>query len=218
MKKFVPFILILILSACGPSETTKKLQMTPAEPGAPEQAVKPVPPAPKAEAAPSAVPEPPVQSVPESAPPMNAGTPVTPSGLAYTTPSGWTPEPPRGMREVSFRMESAPEVECYVSVLKGAAGGMEMNLNRWRSQIGQPPLTGAEISTLPKAKLMGSEVPLLDLRGAYQGMEDQAKPGYALLGIMTEWNNRMVFVKMTGPEAQVAAQKDAFLALCESLK
>jgi hypothetical protein len=218
MKKLIPLILILVLPACGPGETTKKLQVTPAQNAAPAQAVKQAEPVPAPKVEPVPVPAPAQAAATDPVPPVEAGTLVTPSGIAYAPPSGWVAEPPQGMREVSFKIDAAPEAECYISVLKGAAGGVEMNLNRWRNQIGQTPLTEGEIAALPKAKVMGKDAPLLEAKGAYQGMEDKAKEGYALLGTMADWNGRMVFVKMTGPEAQVTAQKDAFLALCESLK
>ncbi len=92
-----------------------------------------------------------------------------------------------------------------------------MNLNRWLGQFGEPPMTEAQLAELPAVTMLETTAPLLEVRGDFAGMGAQPKPGQALLGVACLLDGQAVFVKMTGPESDVAAQKDNFIAFCESL-
>src|SRR5262249_40690514 len=56
------------------------------------------------------------------------------SGLQWQTPAGWTEKPAAAFREVNLLVAGDPRAECYLATLAGDAGGLESNLNRWRSQ------------------------------------------------------------------------------------
>ncbi len=138
--------------------------------------------------------------------------------LRWQTPDTWKEQPKRSMRVVSFAAGPNGEVECYVTVLAGSAGGFEANLNRWRQQMGQPELTPDEMAALPKVSILGGEGAMLEQKGAYTDMAGQKHEGQALLGALREVPGQVVFVKMTGPEAAVMAEKERFLAFCKSLQ
>lgn len=140
--------------------------------------------------------------------------------FTWTVPEGWTAEPTTPMRQANFKVGPAPEAECYLSVLKGTAGGIDMNLNRWRTQMGVegPPLTADEIAKLPKIKVAGRDAALLEAAGAYQGMSGAPQANSMLLGAMADVDGETAFVKMVGPEATVRANRDKFIAFCESLR
>lgn len=135
-------------------------------------------------------------------------------GYRWEAPEGWNQGPERSMRLVTYTVGGA---ECYVTLLGGQAGGMAMNINRWVGQIGKPALSEAEIESLPKIEVLGESVPLLDLTGAYGGMDGQATGGQGLLGVARIEDEGSLFVKMTGPESEVLAQKDNFIAFCQSI-
>jgi hypothetical protein len=158
---------------------------------------------------PPAMPPAPTATLPQEAPPVT-----------WVAPAGWVQIPPTAIRLVNFKVGPPPEAECYVSVLKGSGGGTELNINRWRGQMGleQEPLSTEAIATLPKIAVLGRETPLLEAAGAYRGMSDESKAGYLLLGTICEREKDSVFVKMVGPEAAVRAQRDNFIAFCQSLK
>lgn len=129
------------------------------------------------------------------------------SGLRCDAPEGWLRQPPRPMREITFDAQGA---ECYVAVLGGAAGGVEANVNRWRTQIGLPPMTGEEAAALPEIPMMGGVGALAEL----------ANPDSdeALLGAVCPRADHTVFVKLTGTPEQVARERGRFLAFCASLR
>jgi hypothetical protein len=107
-----------------------------------------------------------------------------------------------------------------VTVLKGAAGGVEMNINRWRGQMGleNEPLNAEAIAKLPKIDVAGREGPLVEIPGNYTSMSGKAEPEYLLLGTICDLGSETLFVKMVGPQATVQAQRESFIAFCKSLK
>jgi len=151
-----------------------------------------------------------------TAPPMEAPN----REYKWVVPEGWTEAPPTSMRIGNFRIGEDKQTECYVTVLKGTGGGTEMNINRWRGQMGVEgdALNAEAIGKLPKVSMLGKEVPVVEVPGAYQGMSGETKTGYMLLGSMCELGDESVFVKMIGPETVVRAEREKFIAFCGSLK
>lgn len=154
-------------------------------------------------------------------------TPEEPSQkpfLSHTTPPGWVEAPPHdasgmgGMRLIDMRFGKNQEGECYLSMMPGPAGGLTANINRWRTQMGQPPYTQEEIDKLPKKPFLRREAVYVDFGGNYKGVgAEQASKDYHLIGLLQEAPNFTLFVKMIGPEAEVAQNKEAFEKFCESI-
>jgi hypothetical protein len=136
--------------------------------------------------------------------------------LRWQTPAGWVEAGDNPMRVVTF--QAAPRTECYVSALPGDGGGLAGNLNRWRRQMGAEPMTPGELEALPTVDMLGEPVPLLDVSGTFTSMRGASSPGFRMLGAVRLLPGRSVFVKMTGPDGEVAAQREAFVALCASLR
>jgi len=159
----------------------------------------------------------PSSSVPSSVPPQVMASTVTAGGrITWSVPEGWQQEGPRPMREVSFQL--GPEAECYVTRLTGDAGGLRANLDRWCTQFGRDRLGAAEFAALPKATVLGIEVPVLELEGAFTGMEGSTQEGHGLLAIACIRASDSVFVKLTGPIEVVRAQRENFMAFVSSLQ
>jgi len=136
-------------------------------------------------------------------------------GFEYTTPDGWEERnPPGQMREVDFLVTRDPQIECYVSVVQG---GIAANVLRWRKQMELEPITPAAVAGLPKEEFLGQSAVLVDLEGTFVGMGRSApRPGSRMLGLLVEEPGRTVTLKMTGPAASVAEEREHFLALAKS--
>ena len=81
--------------------------------------------------------------------------PPRPTGqgaLKWALPKGWTETPGSGMRYATLTPPGAGKVEMSVVVLPGAAGGELANVNRWRGQIGLPPLDEAALGSRPEGR------------------------------------------------------------------
>ncbi|HPJ99647.1 MAG TPA: hypothetical protein PKW60_09200 [Candidatus Hydrogenedentes bacterium] len=137
--------------------------------------------------------------------------------FTWATPEGWHPAPDRPMRVVTFTAGPAQEAECYVTILGAGGGGTVANINRWREQMGQPPLEEAAVSALPVLEVLGKPSPWVEVRGAFTSASGEAMDDALLLGLVCPADAFSVFVKMTGPATVVEAQRDAFLAFCTSL-
>jgi len=141
-----------------------------------------------------------------SAPGASDGISSVKSAVKFSAPQGWTEVAPTPVRLVNFQA-GAPTVECYVTILAGDGGGPLDNVNRWRGQVGLPPVGSAEVSALPRVAMLGGEGLLIEALGAEK----------AILGTVSLLPGRAVFVKMIGPPELVAQEKTRFVAFCESL-
>jgi hypothetical protein len=144
------------------------------------------------------------------------------SGLAWQTPPGWRQAPERALRVATFHASpgdaAAEPVECYVAELAGSAGGVKANVDRWYTQMGAEPLSEAELEALETVRILGLDAPVVDVQGAYRGMGGETVPDARLLGAVVPLDGRTLFIKLIGPSAEVASERDAFLALCKSLR
>ncbi|NIA16299.1 MAG: hypothetical protein GWP08_19735 [Nitrospiraceae bacterium] len=133
--------------------------------------------------------------------------------LRWVAPETWRREPDRAMRNVTFTAGENGEVECFVSVLRTHAGGMEANINRWRKQMGREALGPEAIAALPRLDVLGQDAPML----AIAGVDGSSNSDWMLLGVVCELPDRGIFVKMLGPEAEVERERDRFVEFCQSL-
>ena len=157
----------------------------------------------------------------ETDPAAQAAVPATtgPSAFTFDTPPGWQQVASSQFRDPNFVIGPNGEIECYVSVLGGSGGGLLINANRWRGQMGRAEFSPEEFAALPRATVLGHEAVIVDFNGDFAGMgAEQAKPGYRLVGALIEAPDRAIFIKMTGPDAAVEAQKDNFALFAQSLR
>ncbi len=146
-----------------------------------------------------------------------AGLPAAPrptgeGALQWTLPAGWTEEQGGNMRYATLRPPGGGKVEASVVVLPGPAGGELANVNRWRNQLGLPPLDEASLAaargTVP-AKV--GPIALYDFTSAGE------KRTRTVAGFTTVAGNSW-FVKLTGDESLVDSSRPAFLELLGSLR
>ncbi|WP_395736791.1 hypothetical protein [Prosthecobacter sp.] len=142
--------------------------------------------------------------------------------LTWTLPAGWTESTtpdPMGMRVLDLRFGPNQEGECYISLMPGPAGGLEANVNRWRTQMGQKPYTAEEIANLPKKPFFNRDAAFVAFDGDFKGFgATEAKSGYSMLGLIHSADQATIFVKLTGPKALVEQNAAAFDAFCQSIK
>lgn len=158
--------------------------------------------------------------MPPGHPPMTPGaaTDGPPSRFQFEKPKGWVQQPPRRMRDVTFKPHPASKAEVYISVLGGMGGGMAANLNRWRQQMGKPALDDEGIAALPTAEVLGGKGTFITItEGDFSGDAGEQVDGAALLGFIVERPDDWVFVKMRGPAAEVLPEQENFVAFCRSL-
>lgn len=129
------------------------------------------------------------------------------AGLAWELPPGWKEHPPTQPRVGSFVVPSRPGLECSVTLLSGAGGGLAANVNRWRGQLGLTALGAAEFAALPTLSVLGHPARLVEVEN----------DGSGLLGVVCELGAETVFIKMTGPAGALREERENFIAFCRSL-
>lgn len=164
----------------------------------------------------------------QSAMPANAPSPSMPGGMApvapassVPTPPNWEPQPLSQMRQASFLVKGDKGAVADISFvsLGASAGNVLENVNRWLSQIGQPPIDEQKLNQIAQ-KLTTSigEVTVVDLVGLPNGA-DPNKDG-RIIAAMTTNGSSTLFFKIRGNAALTEAQKNEFVkwvaAVCNS--
>jgi len=149
--------------------------------------------------------------------PMAAEEPA--SGMAWTAPAGWVELPSTSMRSANFRPAGDEQAECYLTLLAGDGGGLAANINRWRTQLALPGMSAREIEELPHSPMFGRDAVLVDFVGTWKGMSgSESREQWRLVGLLLVEPGGSAFLKMTGPDAVVAAERDAFRMLAGSFR
>lgn len=133
--------------------------------------------------------------------------------LQWTLPKGWTESRSAGgMRYATLKPTAPGKVDVSVTVFPGAAGGELANVNRWRNQIGLPPVDEATLAKDRKLlKAPAGEVATFDYTS------DGKERTRLVAGIVSAGGNSW-FVKMVGDAGPVAASRAEFVRLLESLR
>lgn len=142
--------------------------------------------------------------------------------LTWTVPEGWsessTPDP-MGMRLIDLRFGPNQEGECYISLLPGPSGGLEANVNRWRTQMGLANYTADDFAKLPTKPFFNRDATFVSFDGDFKSFgAETAKTGYRMLGLIHSAEQATIFVKLTGPKALVEQNTAAFDQFCQSIK
>ncbi len=143
-------------------------------------------------------------------PPPDASTTGT---LQWKLPKGWTESRSAGgMRYATLKPGTPGKIEVSILVFPGAAGGELANVNRWRNQIGLPPVDDAALAKDRKTL----KAPIGSLAMFDYTSEGTVKTRLVAAMVFAAGNSW--FVKMVGDAGPVAASRADFVRLLESLR
>lgn len=154
-----------------------------------------------------------------------------PMKVTYKTPEGWDEQRAGGMRMASFSVTaggSTAEITVIPLPMNAAEAASPIaNINRWRGQVGLPPLTQKEIIDDLEAEDLGEtpkyvRVIKIDNQQALltdMTAPESASPRETIVGVLHPIPEigYIYFYKMKGPADLVAANRDKFLALLQSV-
>ena len=106
----------------------------------------------------------------------------------------------------------AKPARISVVPLPGRAGGALANVNRWRRQLGLPPVETLDAVSPRTIQLTGGEATLVDLGGS-----DQTDAGERTMAAWTQRDGTTWFFKLTGAAAAVDAHEQAFRSFVSSV-
>jgi hypothetical protein len=142
-----------------------------------------------------------------TAPRMATGKPLT-----YDVPPGWTelPVQPGGFRAAAFRVtQGNNSADVTVIPFPGPAGGLVLNVNRWRKDLDLPDATEEQIKKDSKSIDAG------DVPGTYV---DLSGKGERTLGVILPKGDKTWFIKFRGPAVLVGQQQANFEAFVRSVR
>lgn len=145
----------------------------------------------------------PTPQVPPGAPPSPA-----PSQFKWTVPAGWTEAKPGPMQQARFAVpeKEGAQAEVAVSVFPSDTGGTLANVNRWRAQLGLPPVDESGLANLVAPLSAAPNAVLVDLSNDTKRM----------LAAIVPRDGIWWFYKMTGGAPAVAGAREAFIAFVSS--
>jgi hypothetical protein len=151
--------------------------------------------------------------VPSAEKPISSNAAKAPSDAFepnFKVPANWTEKAPGPMILRAFTVTGdGGQAEVTISRFPGATGGMLPNVNRWRGQLGLPPIAAAD----PKEGVEMVEVGgkkdayLVDVKGTNARSGKPAR----LVALGVPYKGETWFFKLLGDEAVVAKEKDAFV-------
>ena len=136
--------------------------------------------------------------------------PMSKNALKWTLPKGWTRTAGSGMRFATLTPPGPGKAELSVVMLPGAAGTELANVNRWRGQIGLPPLDLGALGTARQTvNSKAGTVAVYDFTG-----EGQV---HMVTGILATHDGDTWFLKLMGDTDPVSRAKPAFMKYLETL-
>lgn len=141
---------------------------------------------------------------------------ASPAGAkpAWTVPAGWKEGELMQFLVARYVIPGPGDASAAVNVsqLDGNGGGLGPNLNRWRNQLGQAPLSDDAVSQLPTLDVPGGKAVVTD----FTGTDARTGKPSRLVGVVLPRNGQTWFYKLMGDPEVVGAQKEAFLAFVQS--
>ncbi|MFW5883804.1 MAG: hypothetical protein ACOCVG_05490 [Verrucomicrobiota bacterium] len=128
----------------------------------------------------------------------------------WEVPEGWQAVDPGSMRKGSFQIPGEPApAELAVTVFPGDVGGLLANVNRWRSQVGLPPINPPQLAeTVEAIEVDGNESQLVLLKGDNGGV----------LGAIVPDADQTWFFKMSGPVSVLEGEQERFRAFLATVE
>jgi hypothetical protein len=205
--------LLLSLSACGRDDNAPE-----AAPPVDSQAEE-APAAPP----PSNAPIGPISSRGEVVSPGGGGTAGQAAGLDFDLPAGWQSEQPSSnmrMAQASIPGSGGPGQLVVFYFGPDQGGTVEANIQRWISQMEIAPGTQPGQETF---EANGHRVTLVDVKGTLLPSTmgtgpTEPQPNSRMLAAVVETPGGPWFFKVTGPEATIAAERDAFLSMLKNVR
>ena len=151
-----------------------------------------------------------------------AATPATASPpkptIAWDAPKTWKQLPSSPPRIATFRPEGAKTAQCLITGLVGTGGGVRANIDEWRRQMGQKPLSDEDFKNLKRIPVLGVDATFASVTGNYRGKSGETAGNATLYGLIAPKKGMTLFVKMWGPTSELKDEEENFLAFCRSLR
>lgn len=155
----------------------------------------------------------------EAAAPVAAADPVAAGETAgmpkWEVPAHWQSQAATTMLLARFAIPGSDgrKAELTVSSFPGDVGGLAANVNRWRGQIGLPPVSGDELTKVTQP---------IDVHGMKSTLVDIAnpngKPSLRMMTAVVPREGKTWFFKLLGDAAVVEKERAAFMKFLQTIR
>jgi len=150
--------------------------------------------------------------------PAATATSSTPEGKPnWQVPESWKEVPGGPFLVAKFTISGADNAQATVNISMsgGTGGGLAMNVNRWRGQLGLSPLSDDALNKLVTSMdTAAGKAMLVDMAGIDGRTNQKAR----LIGAIVPQGNRTWFYKLMGTEQLVEKEKDTFSKFVQTVK
>lgn len=137
-------------------------------------------------------------------------------GMKFAVPSSWKQLPLSQMQQGIIAAKfGIPAVSDDISLTLSTSGGsVEDNINRWQGQF-----SGGEPMQKESLSANGQDATVVRLQGQFSpGFGRPAESGWCMIGVIIPMAEHNYYVKLTGPQADVAGAEAQFLEFCRSAR
>lgn len=146
-----------------------------------------------------------------------SATTANPANSDRTAPAGWQQQPPTEFLLAKYVVEGdgGAKAEVNVSSLNGTGGGVFMNVNRWRGQLGLSQISEGDLTKQTSTfSAAGEQATLVD----FTGKDSKTGKPSRLVGVIVPETTQTWFYKLMGDPKVVEQQKQAFIQFIQSAK
>lgn len=141
----------------------------------------------------------------------------------FSQPAGWQSLPGSGFSRASFAIGEEKQGARFTLSDFPTGGGLQIaevlpNVNRWRGEVGLPPITEAELSKSTEPLVIGGVKGTYIRAVAGADEPEPSKGGLSTLAAMVTRGERVWFFKLIGERSVVEAQEAAFKGLLKSVE
>lgn len=137
------------------------------------------------------------------------------NALTWTAPAHWQAKTASSFRKGSYNItgEGDAVADLAITAFPGDTGGLFANVNRWRGQIGLPPIAESELATgVQHLDVNGFHIEVVDILGSLNGQPTR------MLGAIVPHEGQTWFFKLVGPDAIVVREQAAFREFLATIK
>ncbi len=137
----------------------------------------------------------------------------------WEVPDSWNQGPVSQLRVASFLVNDTggQTAEITITTFPGDVGGILLNINRWRRQIGLDSIPSDEVSNyLTEVDFSGNRFNLIDLHNENKS-QGKLHPQSSLIAVLSHQDNTWFF-KISGDTILVDKQRKTFLGFLETVK
>jgi hypothetical protein len=125
--------------------------------------------------------------------------------IVYQTPTSWKELPATSPRHASFQVKEVGDIS--IISFPGDVGGNLANINRWRGQIGLPPISDEDLDSMSETIMIGDNPALV--------IHLESKE--SILAAILPQGPKTWFIKFRGPSDVVADEKTTFLQFLQTI-